>query len=1038
VKFGQKPSKRDAARVPLVAYLQGERGIEYHVEGAAHQMKTVFEICNPRDDIRTGVIKESEFAADLSQVLNVTAPREYADPAVFFAHTYPTKGLRALLKNVCTRLVGQGGEAASIFRLDTQYGGGKTHSLIALAHAAHGMKGVVNAADFVEPGLVPKSAVKVAAFDGENADPSNGRLVTEGIRAFTPWGELAFALGGKPGFESIRTSDSERRAPGAENLAALLKGKPTLILVDELSIYLRKVKGRPEADQLTPFLTDLFKAVEMSEGAVLVFTLALRERSEGVDAYGVENEHAARGIEEAQKVAARKATVIDPTTADETALVLKRRLFTSIDDKAAEEVIQAYRHLWSDALRDIPASRVGEDRVAAFRDSYPIHPALLGLMTDKLSTLGNFQRVRGMLRLMAQTVANLWHLKPHNTFAIHLHHLDPAFEPIRNEIETRLDLNRFDPAMRNDVAAAQGSGKTSLAEQLDRADYFGMAPYGSFVARNILWHSFSFNEHLKGVAPEELRYSILAPSLDIGFINDARQKFVEKSAYLDDRTGVPLRFLTEANLNMLIRLQEDRVDLDSSRTELKDRIKNIFSGKTLDVIHFPGGPFEVPDEVGDGRPYLVLISHDAEAIPSDRVFVPPLVEKLFRETGNIGNFRQLQNNVVFVVADDGERERMKELVVRRLALDAMKQPDALNQLAEYQQAKLQELYRKSESDVAIGIQRCYRHIFFPSRLRVESSGVDLGHTALDYGTTAERPGDGQKHVVTYLREHSKKLLLGEDEPLAPKYVRDQTPLKKGQMTTGSLRNEFRKDPRLPILAGDDNFTKLIRKGVREGDYVYRSGELLVGPGDPDAVIRIDEQSFVYTVKYANEQGIWPRPKPTPDPGSAGGLFGAPPPSPSPVQPTTPETSGSLTFVEEAPLREALTRIFEAARAGKATSIRALSLRLFDASDAFKLLNVIASVNQAKRSLEMTAAYETRADSSFSMEFRGDPSDAGPIKEFLDAQFRAAKEKDIRMQYRLEFLDGLPLDGDQPEKLREKLTRYATGAAYVEARAETEA
>jgi hypothetical protein len=138
------------------------------------------------------------------------------------------------------------------------------------------------------------------------------------------------------------------------------------------------------------------------------------------------------------------------------------------------------------------------------------------------------------------------------------------------------------------------------------------------------------------------------------------------------------------------------------------------------------------------------------------------------------------------------------------------------------------------------------------------------------------------------------------------------------------------------------------------------------------------------------------------------------------------------------LKEALTRIFEKARAQKATAIRTLSLRLFDSGDAFKLLNVIAAVNKAKRSLEMTAAYETKADSYFSMEFRGDPSDAAPIKEFLDAQFRAAKEKDIQMQYRLEFLEGLPLDGDQPEKLREKLTRYATGAAYVEARAEAEA
>jgi Protein of unknown function (DUF499) len=997
-------------------------------------MKALFEICVPRADVKTGVIKESDFAADLAQVLNGTAPTQYADAATFFANTYPTRGLRGLLKNVCTRLTAAGGEAASIFRLDTQYGGGKTHALIALTHAARGMQGVANVADFIEPDLVPKGEVRVAAFDGENADPANGRLLADGVRAFTPWGELAFALGGKAGYESVRASDVERRAPGAETLAALMQGKPTLILLDELSIYLRKVKGRPEADQLTPFLTDLFKAVEMSKGTVLVFTLALRDRAEGVDAYGVENEQAARGIEEAQKVAARKATVIDPTTADETAQVLKRRLFQSIDEQAASEIVDAYRELWAGSAKDIPAPRVGEDRVAAFRDSYPIHPALLGLMTDKLATLGNFQRVRGMLRLMAQTVAQLWHRSPTHTYAIHLHHLDPAFEPTRNEIDTRLDLSRFDPAMRNDVAAAPGSGKTSLAEQLDRAEYTGMAPYGSFVARNILWHSFPFNEHLKGITPEELRFSILAPHLDVGFINDARQKFVERSAYLDDRTGVPLRFLTEANLNMLIRLQEDRVDPESTRVQLKDRIREIFRGKTFELILFPGGPIDLPDEVGEGRPYLAVISHDAEAIPSDRIYVPPLVEEMFRKTGSMGNFRQFENNVVFVVADRGERDRMKDLMRRRLALEAMRQPEMLNQLADYQQTKLQELYRKSEQELAIGIQRCYRHIFYPSRLRVEGAAVNLGHTALDYGTTAEKPGDGQKHVVTYLREHSRKMLLGEDDPPAPKWVRDETPLKKGQMTTASLRDEFRREPRLQILASDDTFTKLIRKGIRDGDYIYQSGDLLVGPGDPEAVIRIDQQSFVMTFKYASDQGVWPRKKASEVPFGEG-LFASPQPPATPQQ--EPEREGSFTYVEEAPLKEALSRIYERARAAKATSIRSLSLRLFDPGDAFKLLNVVAAVTQAKRSIDMTAAYETKADSAMRMEFRGDPADAPPVKEFLDAQFRAAKERDLNVQYRLDFLEGLPLAGDQPEKLMEKLARYATGAAYVEARAEAE-
>jgi predicted AAA+ superfamily ATPase len=136
-------------------------------------MKTLFEICSTRPDILKGDIRESDFAADLAQVINGTAPPEYALPDKFFANTQPTQGLKALLKTVCQRLQGTGGSAA--LRLDTQYGGGKTHSLIALTHAAQGMIGVENISEFIDSELVPTNTVRLAAFDGENADPVNGR-----------------------------------------------------------------------------------------------------------------------------------------------------------------------------------------------------------------------------------------------------------------------------------------------------------------------------------------------------------------------------------------------------------------------------------------------------------------------------------------------------------------------------------------------------------------------------------------------------------------------------------------------------------------------------------------------------------------------------------------------------------------------------------------------------------------------------------------------------------------------------------------------
>ena len=223
---------------------------------------TIFDICDPRDDVVKGSMTDADFAADLAQVVNGTAPDEYRIPAAFFANTHPTKGLKALLTNVCSRLAG-GPSAASVFRLDTSFGGGKTHGLIALVHAARGMQGVPNVGEFLDPALVPKGDVRVAEFDGENSDPLNGRNMGDGVLAKTPWGEIAYRLAGKDGYERVRKSDEGMVAPGAETIRELFGGKPTLILLDEMADWVRRIRHIPGVrDQLSPFLKNLFKAVE--------------------------------------------------------------------------------------------------------------------------------------------------------------------------------------------------------------------------------------------------------------------------------------------------------------------------------------------------------------------------------------------------------------------------------------------------------------------------------------------------------------------------------------------------------------------------------------------------------------------------------------------------------------------------------------------------------------------------------------------------------------------------------------------------------
>ena len=239
-------------------------------------LPTIFDTCRPRQDVLDGTMADADFAADLAQVLTGRASAAYRDPVRFFANTWPTRGLKRLLASVCRRLSGAGGAVEPIFRLETAYGGGKTHSLIALAHAARGLQDVPNATDFVAPALLPAAPVRIAAFDGENADPANGRALEGGLLAYTPWGEIAYALGGTAGYERVRRSDEGRVAPGADTLRALIGDAPALILLDELSVYLRKVREQDAGrNQLTAFLSSIFKAVETAPHAALVHTLAI-------------------------------------------------------------------------------------------------------------------------------------------------------------------------------------------------------------------------------------------------------------------------------------------------------------------------------------------------------------------------------------------------------------------------------------------------------------------------------------------------------------------------------------------------------------------------------------------------------------------------------------------------------------------------------------------------------------------------------------------------------------------------------------------
>lgn len=1018
---------------------------------------SIFAACQPRQDILDGTISEADFAARLSSVISRIGSADYVDPAKFFANTHPTAGLRTLIGEVLLRLAGKG-DASATFRLDTSFGGGKTHGLIALVHAARwGSTHRDDLRKFVGDDSIEATDASVAAFDGEAADPTNGRLMGDGIRAYTPWGEIAYQIGGAAAYEIVRKSDEARRAPGADTLGEILGDGPCLILLDELGEYLRKCPDALGRDQLAAFLKALFSAVEGRKDAAVVFTLAVRQDGKATDAFARENEEIARIIGELESVSGRKATILNPTSDDETAAVLRTRLFERVE--VPGDVVDTYANLWNDNRERIDAGYQGAEARSALETAYPFHPDLLDTLTGKTATLADFQRVRGMLRILAKTVAKVWSDRPTDDGLIHTHHIDLGDEGIRREFTTRLNQSQYDSAILNDIDGK--SGRPALAATIDQERFSGLLPYASYIARTVFVHTMAFNNDLRGVTPAHLRYSILSPQADLNFIGSAETAFIQGSAYLDDRPGAPLRFNAEANLTQIIAREERGIEADALRSELDSRIKDIFTsaGGSFETISFPAGAFDVPDDVGDGKPRLVLIHHQALEIGSSVDEVPDLIASIYQRKGQDGaGLRQMRNNLVFLAADERNAKRMADTVSRHLALLELRRADRIGELAEHQQTQVVELARRSEAEIAVAIQQCYRHLFYPSRTALGGGSITLDLATIDQTSASERPGSGQTQIVRQLSDIGK-LKKPEDQPDQPSYVRDRTPLKRnGQMTAADLRAEFRRDPALPMHVGDDPFRKLVLKGITDGVYVYRRDTMVAGQGDPTPSIVIDDASVVFTAEYARDHGIFPRPAPAPaggepgadgtttnssSPGSgaAAGSGGSEQGQESPGTTGTGDAASSTsepqgeTFTGEGVLKDALSTVFQRARAAKIGKVSRLAITPFEASHFYMLLNVVESIPGAKRRANANIEFETAEGSIITMTIDGTVGDAKLSREYIEPQLRAAAERNVSSDISLEFEDGLALHGDEPEKIIERLTKFGTAAAFVEVTAE---
>ncbi|NHZ71967.1 MAG: DUF499 domain-containing protein, partial [Aquificales bacterium] len=368
-------------------------------------MNNWYDLIQPHEDIRKGNFDEAVFAADIGDVAIGKAPPDYNDPYLFYKKTYLTAGLKGLLHKAHDKLAN--GNGASVVQIKTPFGGGKTHALVALYHY---LKNGSQIKELLPPGLNILQP-NLSVINGEHFNPIEGRT-TNDVTRYTFWGEIAYQIGGRDGYEQFRANDESRISPGKEKLRDFLADhQPVILLFDEILEYVNraldvKVKektGVSLGTQTFSFFQELSDAVSSLPNALLVVTLPVSQ----LEDFGDKEE---ASLARMGKIFGRVESIETPVEGQEIYAVIRRRLFEveTLKQGPMQEVIHQYFQTYQANREDLPAKA----RDINYRDkmalSYPFHPDVIDILYEKWSTYSTFQRTRGVLRLLANVIEDLY------------------------------------------------------------------------------------------------------------------------------------------------------------------------------------------------------------------------------------------------------------------------------------------------------------------------------------------------------------------------------------------------------------------------------------------------------------------------------------------------------------------------------------------------------------------------------------------------------------------------------------------------------
>lgn len=768
-------------------------------------MKPWYKVITPREDLREGKpLDAAEFAVHLDQVRDGRAREDYQNPERFFQRTYLTKNMKSVATEVVRRLSGEVTETSAIFNLATQFGGGKTHALTLFYHlakngaGANQWQGVHSIMQEARVKAVPSASL--AVFVGTEFDVISGRGGDDGtpLRR-TPWGEIAYQLGGEEAFNIVAEHDRQLTAPAGDVIEKLLPETPSLILIDELMNYVSRGRKSGVSAQLYSFLHSLCEVARGRKNVVLVVSVPASELEMTVEDHS--------DYERFKKMLDRLGKAVIMSSESETSEIIRRRLFEWGGlPSDANATITEYADWVVDHRQQIPAWFPADHARDEFAAAYPFHPMVLSVFERKWQTLPRFQRTRGILRLLALWVSRAYvegYKGAHRDPLIGLGTApleDPFF---RAAILEQLGADdRLEAVITTDICGKGDAHSVRLDQE--SVDSIKKARLHRKAATSIFFESNGGQgggENKAAATVPEVRLAVAEPDIDIGNVETVLETLSSSCYYMSIEQN-KYRFGLSPNLNKLLADRRANIKDADIQKRVREDVQKVFAaGSGVERVYFPAKTSDVSD-----RPVLSLVVLSPDRSMTDGQSTVAWVDTATRENGN--SSRTYKSGLIWCAAStsaDLEEEARKVLAWQAIA-DEVDAGDL--HLEEKQTSQLNQNLKMAERDLRESVWRSYKYLLLLGKdNKIRSIDLGLVHSSAASNIV--------EFILNRLRQDDEVL-----QTVSPNFLVRNWPPAFVEWSTKSVRDAFYASPLFPRLQNPDLIKSTISSGVSGGVLAY--------------------------------------------------------------------------------------------------------------------------------------------------------------------------------------------------------------------------